>query len=113
MTDDWPDKRREIVYTEARAVIEAQNATMSDIDDKAMRTVRLNAVLLGLLVTGVQFAPGLFTTVALQVAFVFLISSTVCGIITYNESDLYVGPRVSISNRSVQRRSKSNRGTKT
>lgn len=92
MTDDWPDKRREIAYTEARAVIEAQNTTMGDIDDKAMRTVRLNAVLLGLLVTGVQFAPALFTTVALQVAFVFLIVSTVCGIITYNESDLYVGP---------------------
>lgn len=92
MTDDWPDKRREIAYTESRAVIEAQNSTMGDIDDKAMRTVRLNAVLLGLLVTGVQFAPELFMTVVLQVAFVFLITSTVFGIITYNESDLYVGP---------------------
>jgi len=91
MSDDWPDKRREIAYTEARAVIDAQNATMGDIDDKAMRTVRLNAILLGLLVTGIQFAPELFATMVLQVAFVFLILSTVCGIITYNESDLYVG----------------------
>ena len=52
MIDDWPDERREIAYIEARAVIDAQNTTMTDIDDKAMRTVRLNTVLLGLLVTG-------------------------------------------------------------
>jgi len=93
MTDDWPDKRREIAYTEARAVIDAQNATMTDIDDKAMRTVRLNAVLLGLLVTGFQFAPNLFHSDALRVAFTLLIVSTVTGVITYNESNLYVGPR--------------------
>jgi len=93
MTGGWPDKRREIAYTEARAVIDAQNATMTDIDDKAMRTVRLNAVLLGLLVTGVQFAPDLFHNTSLQAAFVLLIGSTVFGVITYNESNLYVGPR--------------------
>lgn len=93
VTEDWPDKRREIAYSEARAVIDAQNATMTDIDDKAMRTVRLNAVLIGLLVTGLQFAPELFYTAALQVSFVLLIGSTVCGVITYNESNLYVGPR--------------------
>lgn len=93
VTGDWPGKRQEIAYTEARAVIEAQNATMTDIDDKAMRTVRLNAVLLGLLVTGLQFAPGLFARTALEVTFAFLIGSTICGVITYNESNLYVGPR--------------------
>lgn len=93
MTGDWPDKRREIAYTEARAVIDAQNATMADIDDKAMRTVHLNAVILGLLVTAFEFAADMFNTVALSVAFVLLIISTVCGVITYNESNLYVGPR--------------------
>lgn len=93
MTNDWPDKRREIAYTEARAVIDAQNTTMSDIDDKAMRTVRLNAVLLGLLVTGLEFAPDMFHNATLQGAFVFLIVSTMCGVVTYNESNLYVGPR--------------------
>lgn len=61
MADDWPDKRREIAYTEARAVMDAQNDTMTDIDDKAMRTVRVNAILLGLLVTGLQFAQKCFT----------------------------------------------------
>jgi hypothetical protein len=93
MGGDWTDKRREIAYTEARSVIDAQNATMTDIDDKAMRTVRLNAVLLGLLVTGVQFAPDLFRDPLLQAAFALLIFSTVFGVITYNESNLYVGPR--------------------
>ncbi|WP_115864856.1 hypothetical protein [Halorussus litoreus] len=93
MAGDWPDKRREVTYTEARAVIDAQNATMTDIDDKAMRTVRLNAVLLGLLVTGLQFAPDMFHNTTIKVAFGLLISSTVFGIITYNESNLYVGPQ--------------------
>lgn len=92
MTDDWPDKRREIAYTEARAVIDAQNTTMTDIDDKAMRTVRLNAALLGLLVTGLQFAPDMFDETLLPAAFGILIFSTVCGVVTYNESNLYVGP---------------------
>jgi hypothetical protein len=93
MDGDWSGTRREIAYTEARAVIDAQNNTMSDIDDKAMRTVRLNTVLLGLLITGLQFAPGLFNTTTLQAAFALLLISTVCGVITYNESNLYVGPR--------------------
>lgn len=93
MDGDWPDDRREITYTEARTVIDAQNAMMTDIDDKAMRTVRLNAVLLGLLVSGFQIAPELFDHPTLRVAFALLIVSMVCGVVTYNESNLYVGPR--------------------
>lgn len=93
MSGEWPDKRREIAYIEARAVIEAQNATMTDIDEKAIRTVRLNAVLIGLLLTGLQFAPERFNTVAIQVTIGFFIFSTLCGIIAYNESNLSVGPQ--------------------
>lgn len=37
---DWENERMEATYAEARAVLEAQNDTMSDIDTKAMRTVR-------------------------------------------------------------------------
>lgn len=92
MSDGWPDKRREIAYTEVRAVIDAQNAAMTDIDDKAMRTVRLNTALLGLLVTGLQFVPDMSHITALQSAFGLLIVSTVCGVVTDNESNLYVGP---------------------
>lgn len=87
----WSDKRREIAYVEARAVIEAQNTTMADIDSKAMRTVRLNAILLGLLFTGMQVAPPLLRTSRLQIAFVLLVAATTCGILTYNESNRYVG----------------------
>ncbi|MEF8776224.1 MAG: hypothetical protein V5A43_06945 [Haloarculaceae archaeon] len=58
MDDEWPDKRREIAYAEARAVIGFQNTTMADIDDKAMRTLRPFALLLGLLVTGFQIGHG-------------------------------------------------------
>lgn len=93
MTDDWPEIRHEIAYGEARAVVDAQNATMSDIDDKAMRTVRLIAVLLGLLVTGVQFAPAAFDDLGLRLSFALFVLSTMCGVVTYNESNLYVGPR--------------------
>lgn len=35
----------------------------------------------------------MFHTRSLQAAFGFLILSTLCGVITYNESNLYVGPR--------------------
>ena len=93
MAGDWADDRQQVAYTEARAVIEAQNTTMTDIDDKAVRTVRLNAILLGLLVTGLQFAPETFDGTMLGAGFASLILSTVCGVITYNESNLYVGPR--------------------
>lgn len=93
MAGGWSDERREIAYDEARAVIEAQNATITDVDDKAMRTVRLNAVLLGLLVTGLQFAPGVFHVATLQAAFALPVGSSVCGVVTYSESSLYVGPR--------------------
>mgnify|MGYP000571305455 CR=1 FL=1 len=93
MDDDWPDKRREIAYAEARAVIDSQNTTMSDIDDKAMRTLRLNALLLGLLVTGFQIEPTMFHLALLKAGVGLLVLSTICGVITYNESNLYVGPR--------------------
>jgi hypothetical protein len=93
MADDWPDERREVAFAEARAVIEAQNRTMTDIDNKAMRTVRLNTVLLGLLVTGFQFAPDTFHRTAIEAGFGALVLSTVSGVITYNESNLYVGPK--------------------
>jgi hypothetical protein len=92
MASDWPDERREVAYDEARSVIDAQNNTMVDIDDKAMRTVRLNTILLGLLVTGVQLASNMFHLLLLKAAFTFLVMSTVSGVITYNESNLYVGP---------------------
>ncbi|WP_440767485.1 hypothetical protein [Natronorubrum sp. DTA7] len=91
--DDWSSKRREVAYQEVRAVIDAQNGTMADIDDKAVRTVRFTAVLIGLLVTALQYAPEMFQQELFAAAIIALVISALVGIITYNESNLYVGPR--------------------
>lgn len=90
--DDWESERLETVYEETRAVLEAQRATLSDIDTKAMETVRFNAILIGLLLTAFRFAgAGVFHSTLLHVALGFLLLSTVIGIVTYNESSLYLG----------------------
>lgn len=91
---DWENERMEATYAEARAVLEAQNDTMSDIDTKAMRTVRFNVLLIGVLITAVRFAgSGVFHSGSLNLAIGLLVGSSVLGIATYNESNLYVGPR--------------------
>lgn len=89
----WTNDRRETAYSVARAVVEAQNETLGDIDEKAVKTVRLNAVLVGLLIGAVEYAPGIFQNPALYAAFGALVGSTLVGIATYDESDLYLGPR--------------------
>lgn len=92
MSSDWSNDRRQTTYEEARAVIEAQNDTMADIDDKAMRAVRLITVILGLLVAGLQYDPTVFDGQLLLVSFGSLVVALIAGIVTYDESDLYVGP---------------------
>lgn len=90
---DWSDRRKEITYTETRAVLNHQISIMSDIDDKAMRTVRLTAILLGILAAGFRVAgPGAFTTLWLYIGGGFLFLSIITGAATYGESDLYIGP---------------------
>ncbi|AGN01714.1 hypothetical protein L593_08845 [Salinarchaeum sp. Harcht-Bsk1] len=94
MTDgeSWESERLETVYAETRAVIEAQQATLSDIDAKAMKTVRFNAILIGILLTAFRFAGArVFDATLLHVALGSLLVPTVVGIVTYNESRLYVG----------------------
>ncbi len=95
MSDDggWESDRPEVTYAEARAVLDAQNDTMSDIDAKAMRTVRFNVLLIGVLITAVRLAgSGVFHSGSLTLAIGSLVCSSVFGIVTYNESNLYVGP---------------------
>lgn len=48
MCDGWSDTRLEVAHAEARIVIESQREVISDIDDKAIRTVRLNALIVGI-----------------------------------------------------------------
>lgn len=93
VSDDWDSTRREIAYEEARAVIEAQNQTMTDIDEKAMRTVRLTAVLAGVLITAYQYSPAAFSRLGIAGALAFLLGSAVSGMATYDESNLYLGPK--------------------
>lgn len=92
MADDWTDDRRQTAYHEARAVLEEQNGTMADIDDKAMRTVRITAVIIGLLIGAIQIDFGMFNTILLMASFLLLVVSVLIGIATYDESNLYVGP---------------------
>lgn len=94
MSDDgWSSERRETVYEEARSVLDSQNDTISDIDNKTIWTVRLTAVLIGILVTGVQLAPDAFDQKWLEFAIGSFAVAVLLGIITYNESNLYVGPK--------------------
>lgn len=91
---NWPNDRVETTYREARSVVEAQNDTMADIDNKAMQTVRFNTVLIGLLLAAINAAsPTIFEPNSFGVAIVALTGSVILGLVTYNESDLFVGPR--------------------
>lgn len=90
----WESERMETTYAEARAVLEAQNDTMSDIDSKAMRTVRFNVLLVGVLITAARFAgPSVFNPALLHLSVGCLVLSAILGIVTYNESYLFVGPQ--------------------
>lgn len=89
----WPTGREALTYQEARNVLDAQRETLTDIDDKALRTVRLTAVLLGLFVAAGRIGgPDLFDPRLSAVGVTFLFGSIVAGIATYSESDLYLGP---------------------
>ena len=92
MADDWASERRQTAYEEARAVVEAQNATMQDIDEKAMRTVRITIVVIGILVTAAEIRAGLFHPLLFPTGLVCLLGSIIMGVVTYDESNLYLGP---------------------
>lgn len=89
----WPTGREALTYREARNVLDAQRETITDIDDKALRTVRLTAVLLGLFVAAGRLGgPTLFDPRLAAVGVILLFGSIVTGIATYSESDLFLGP---------------------
>lgn len=93
MSGGWSDMRLEVAYGEPRSVIESQRDVISDIDDKAIRTVRLNALIVGIVVAAAQLAgASLFHFPILTGGTVSLFLSLGAGLITYSESDLYLGP---------------------
>ena len=99
MSDDWTECREEVTYQEARTVIDHQIDTLSDIDDKALRTVRLTVVLVGVLATAIELnvVQNLDDTL-LVVGGGMLFLSMLIGMTTYGESDLYLGPNRSYIN---------------
>jgi hypothetical protein len=89
---NWSSKRREIVYRELRGVLDTQQSLMDDIDDKALRTVRITALLLGVVVPAAGLAAVTFQPLLAAVGVLALVLSVVLGVLTYGESDLVVGP---------------------
>lgn len=66
---------------------------MADIDDKAMQTVRFNTVLVGPLLAATTAAgTSLFPPGRFGAGIVSLTSSILLGLVTDNESDLFLGP---------------------
>ena len=86
------DERREVTYEAASAVLDAQRETLSEVDAKAVRTVRTTVVLLGVLLSAWQIESELFDPAFASAGSIALLGSLVAGTFTYNESDLYLGP---------------------
>ena len=99
MSDNWTEYREEVTYQEARTVIDHQIATLSDIDDKALRTVRLTVVLIGALATAIELdvVQNLNDTLLIDGGGMLFLSMLI-GMMTYGESDLYLGPNKSYIN---------------
>lgn len=92
-TSEWPSNRERVTYEEGRRVLEAQQSDIDDVDDKALRTVRIAALLLGVGATGarvigVSNVNGLAAALSLSSFFVSLLF----GVLVYNESDEVAGP---------------------
>lgn len=86
------DERREVTYEEARAVLEAQQDTISDVDAKAVRTVRITVVLIGVALSAWQVEPSLFDRLFGILSALSLVGALAGGLFTYSEADLFLGP---------------------
>lgn len=90
--DNWSSDRMETAYQESRAVLDAQQKTVGDIDDKATRAVRITVLLLGGLISVWQFAGGVFDSWFALCGGASLFLSLTFGVATYHESNLFLGP---------------------
>jgi hypothetical protein len=90
--DDWSSDRVRTSYREARAVLEAQERTIADIDEKATRAVRITVLLLAALVSAFQFSAGVFNPWLALWGGVSLFVSLAFGVAAYHESNLLLGP---------------------
>lgn len=90
----WSTLRERTIFEESKRVMEAQKADIDDLDDKALRTVRISAVLVTVGATGIEIIglEGINVDLAI-VSTVSFILTLVFGVIVYNESDELVGPK--------------------
>lgn len=89
----WSTKNRQVTYEQGNRVLEAQKDDINDIDDKALRTVRITALIIGVAATGLQAVKNLTvndTTAVIGLGSLFL--SLTFGVLTYSESAEIVGP---------------------
>jgi urea transporter len=94
--DDWTSQRKQTKYEESKRVMQGQKADTDDMDDKALRTVRLNAAILAIGATGLEISGiGEINFLLAGFSIVFLVSSAIFGVIVYNESNILVGPKSS------------------
>jgi hypothetical protein len=76
-----------------------QKADIDDMDDKALRTVRLTAAILAIGATGIEVSGiGEVNFILAGFSIISLISSAIFGVIVYNESNILVGPKASFLN---------------
>lgn len=74
-------------------MLEAQRSDVGDIDDKALRTVRITALLLGVGATGARvIGVSNLNRLAAAVSLSSFLVSLAFGVIVYNESNEFVGP---------------------
>lgn len=98
MTDEkgWSSQRNQTTYEESKRVMQGQKADIDDMDDKALRTVRLTTAILAVGATGLEIT-GVDDINLLLAGFsvLFLVSSAIFGVIVYNESNILIGPKAS------------------
>lgn len=93
MSDGWRNGRLETTHREARSVVEAQRTVIADIDAKAMYTVRVIVVLVGVVVAASRIGgPAMFHFWLLTGGLAALLLSLGLGVATYTESNLFLGP---------------------
>lgn len=73
-------------------MLEAQRESLTDIDDKAMRTVRTTVLLLGIFVSAIEIGELTVTAWLAYLGGIMLVVSLLLGLATYDESDPYLGP---------------------
>lgn len=80
--------------TQLQLVLDNQLETLADIDDKAVRTVRVQVILLGVIASAAQIASkSIPINIWMKVGGVLLMGSIITGIFTYTVSDGRAGPQ--------------------